>query len=95
MERRRIAAEGVQHNHIELLLHPRRLCARVADSFLNDRFSPQEPGLFRWIFDELINRGDRFFHLADLPQYVQETPQVRNVLMEGDHWDRLGKFEVG
>jgi hypothetical protein len=25
---------------------------------------------------------------------VQETPQVRNVLMEGDHWDRLGEFEV-
>jgi quinol monooxygenase YgiN len=32
---------------------------------------------------------------AELPQYVQETPQIRNVLMEGDHWDRLGEFEVG
>ena len=31
---------------------------------------------------------------ADLPQYVQETPLVRNVLMEGDHWDRLGEFEI-
>ena len=31
---------------------------------------------------------------AELPQYVQETPLVRNVLMEGDHWDRLGEFEV-
>ena len=31
---------------------------------------------------------------AELPQYVQETPRVRNVLMEGDHWDRLGEFEV-
>lgn len=30
----------------------------------------------------------------DIPQYVQETPQVRNVLMEGDHWDRLGEFEI-
>jgi starch phosphorylase len=38
---------------------------RVMDCFLNDRFSASEPGLFRWIFDELINRGDRFFHLAE------------------------------
>ena len=32
---------------------------------------------------------------ADLPQDVQETPHIRNVVMEGDHWDRLGEFEVG
>jgi quinol monooxygenase YgiN len=31
---------------------------------------------------------------AVLPQYVQETPKVRNVLMEGDDWDSLGEFEV-
>lgn len=31
---------------------------------------------------------------ADLPQYVQETPLIRNVQMEGDHWDTLGEFEV-
>ena len=31
---------------------------------------------------------------ADLPQYVQETPLIRNVQMDGDHWDRLGEFEV-
>ena len=31
---------------------------------------------------------------TDLPPYVQETPLVRNVLMEGEHWDRLGEFEI-
>ena len=31
---------------------------------------------------------------ADLPQYLPETPRVRNVLMEGDHWDSLAEFEV-
>src|SRR6187397_2406581 len=29
-----------------------------------------------------------------LPAYLPETPRVRNVLMEGDHWDNLGEFEV-
>lgn len=31
---------------------------------------------------------------AELPPYVQETPLIRNVVMEGDHWDRLGEFAV-
>lgn len=31
---------------------------------------------------------------AELPQYLQETPQVRNTVMEGDHWDRLGEMTV-
>ncbi len=49
---------------------------RVMDCFLNDRFSASEPGLFRWIFDELINRGDRFFHMADLPQYIEINEEI-------------------
>ena len=32
---------------------------------------------------------------AELPQYVQETPRIRNMQIEGEHWDRLGEFEVG
>ena len=31
---------------------------------------------------------------AELPGYIAETPLVRNVLMDGDHWDRLGEFAV-
>lgn len=31
---------------------------------------------------------------AELPQYLQATPKVRNVLMEGDHWDELGEMRV-
>jgi quinol monooxygenase YgiN len=30
----------------------------------------------------------------EFPQYLQETPKVRNVLMEGDHWDELGEMKV-
>jgi glycogen phosphorylase len=62
---------------------------RVFDSFLSDRFSPQEPGLFRWIFDELINRGDRFFHLADLPQYVEVNREVDLDFRDLRTWRRM------
>lgn len=30
----------------------------------------------------------------DLPQYVQETPEIRNWQNQKDEWDRLGEFEV-
>lgn len=32
---------------------------------------------------------------SELPQYLQETPLVRNVQGQADEWDRLGEFEVG
>ena len=31
----------------------------------------------------------------ELPQYLVETPLVRNIQGQGDEWDRLGEFEVG
>ncbi len=62
---------------------------RVLDCFLNDRFSPSEPGLFRWIFDELINRGDRFFHLADLPQYIEINEKIDADFQDAAKWRRM------
>jgi starch phosphorylase len=62
---------------------------RVLDCFLNDRFSPSEPGLFRWIFDELINRGDRFFHIADLPQYIEINQKVDADFQDAAKWRRM------
>lgn len=32
---------------------------------------------------------------SDLPPYIQQTPLVRNVQLDGDHWDQLAEFEVG
>ncbi len=62
---------------------------RVLDCFLNDRFSPSEPGLFRWIFDELINRGDRFFHIADLPQYIDINARIDADFQDTVKWRRM------
>jgi starch phosphorylase len=62
---------------------------RVLDCFLNDRFSPSESGLFRWIFDELINRGDRFFHVADLPQYIEINEKVDADFKDAAKWRRM------
>lgn len=30
----------------------------------------------------------------DLPQLLQETPKVRNMMLEGEQWDELGEMKV-
>ena len=48
----------------------------VLDALASDRFCPNEHGLFRWIFDELVHRGDRYYHIADFPSYVETQKRV-------------------
>ena len=62
---------------------------RVLDCFLTDRFSPKEPGLFRWIFGELIDNNDRFFHVADLPQYIDINQQIDADFQDLAKWRRM------
>jgi quinol monooxygenase YgiN len=31
---------------------------------------------------------------SQAPQYLQETPQIRNTVLEGDDWDRMGEITV-
>ena len=90
-----LRVEQIEEMRANQSYHPREIyehdpkIKRVFDSFLNDRFSPQEPGLFRWIFDELINRGDRFYHLADLPHYVEVNHEVNEDFLEPARWRKM------
>ena len=72
----------------------------VMDAFASDRFCPNEHGLFRWIFDELVHRGDRYFHLADFPSYVETQQLIDGEYLNEEVWwrkavlnvARIGKF---
>jgi starch phosphorylase len=66
----------------------------VMDSFANDRFAPQEPGLFRWIVDEILYRGDRYFHLADLPSYIEINQSVDTDYLDQELWSRKAAINV-
>lgn len=48
---------------------------RVMDAFWDNRFCPHEPGLFRWLYHHILEKGDRYFHLADFLSYsrIHET----------------------
>jgi glycogen phosphorylase len=72
----------------------------VMDALASDRFCPNEHGLFRWIFDELVHRGDRYYHIADFPSYVETQKRIAREYGQGDIWyrksilnvARIGKF---
>lgn len=59
---------------------------RVVDCLASNRFCPDEPGLFRWIVDELLDRGDRYFHLADLSSYVEASHRAEKDYQSPDVW---------
>ena len=72
----------------------------VMDALASDRFCPNEHGLFHWIFDELVHRGDRYYHIADFPSYVETQNQIANEYRQDEIWcrkailnvARIGKF---
>jgi starch phosphorylase len=72
----------------------------VMDALASDRFCSNEHGLFRWIFDELVNRGDRYFHIADFPAYIGTQRLIDGEYLNEEMWwrkavlnvARIGKF---
>ena len=72
----------------------------VMDALASDRFCPHEKGLFRWIFDELVHRGDRYYHIADFPAYVETQALIDSEYLSAELWwrkailnvARIGKF---
>ena len=62
------------------------LLRRVLDALASDRFSPDEHGLFRWIVDEILDRGDRYFHMADLPEYIEASARAGRDYQDGSLW---------
>ena len=72
----------------------------VMDALASDRFCPNEHGLFRWIFDELVHRGDRYYHIADFPSYIATQQIIDSEYLNEEIWwrkailnvARIGKF---
>jgi starch phosphorylase len=67
---------------------------RVVDSLGSNLFCPDEPGLFRWIVDELLDRGDRYFHLADLSSYIEASHRAEKDYQEPAGWTAKSVLNV-
>jgi starch phosphorylase len=74
--------------------------SRVMDALNSDLFCPQEPGLFRWLFDRILHEGDVYFHMADFMPYLCAQKAVEEDYRRPDLWARkavlnlarMGKF---
>ena len=79
---------------------PRELCnadpmlRRVMESLVTDRFSAGEPGLFRWIVDEILDRGDRYFLMSDLPSYLEASRRADADYQNSEVWARKAILNV-
>jgi len=73
---------------------------RVMDALNSNLFCPFEPGLFTWIYQAIMDYGDEFFHLADMPSYIEVQEQVGREFSDTPTWAtkailnvaRIGKF---
>jgi starch phosphorylase len=72
---------------------------RVMDSFRSNVFCQNEPGLFESFFNSLIS-ADEYFHLADLPSYIDAQKEAARQFRAAPLWirkailnvARIGKF---
>jgi starch phosphorylase len=101
-----LTADEIQTLREKASYRPRELYQRDArlkrtvDAFDSNLFSPREPGLFHWIVESLLDRGDAYFHLADLPAYFDAHRQVDEVFGRPAAWAnkailnvaRIGRF---
>jgi starch phosphorylase len=80
--------------------HPRELynaspvLRRVMDSLASNRFCPEEQGLFCWIVDEILDRGDRYCHMADLPAYIEASVAAEKDYCQPSLWTRKAILNV-
>jgi starch phosphorylase len=73
---------------------------RVFDTFDSDLLCPDEPGLLRWISESVLHRGDAYFHVADLPSYIDVQRKVSEAFSQPAAWAakailnvaRIGRF---
>jgi glycogen phosphorylase len=67
---------------------------RVMDAMSSNMFCPEEPGLFRWMYDAIIDQGDRYFHLADLPSYLEAASRAEHDFLHSPEWARKAILNV-
>jgi len=65
----------------------------VIDTLSSDRFSYNEFGLFRWVYETLVYR-DRYFHLADLASYIETHERAQCDFSDTENWTRRAMLNV-
>jgi starch phosphorylase len=73
---------------------------RIFDAFDSDLLCPDDPGLLRWIGKSIFDYGDYYYHMADLPAYIDLQHKVSEAFGRPSEWAtkailnvaRIGRF---
>ncbi|MDE2484205.1 MAG: glycogen/starch/alpha-glucan phosphorylase [candidate division NC10 bacterium] len=67
---------------------------RLMETFASNLFCPNQPGLFRWIDESILDHGDPYFHLADLESYIETQNRVAQAFTDPAGWACKAIFNV-
>ncbi len=68
---------------------------RVLDVFNNsERFFPQDPGRYHWIWQSMLNQGDPYFHVGDFQQYLDAQSKADELFLDKKEWGRKAVLNV-
>lgn len=101
-----LTADRVEALRSEGTYRPRELSQRdprvkrILDALDSSLFAPRDAGLFHWVVASLLDGGDPYFCLADLPPYLDTQHQVDEVFRRPTAWTakailnvaRIGRF---
>jgi glycogen phosphorylase len=67
---------------------------RVLDALNSDLFCPEEPNCFQWLFPNLLDQGDKYFHLADFLPYLEAQELAGKEYQNLAIWTRKAVLNV-
>ncbi len=72
---------------------------RVLTQLIDGTYSPEDPGLFREIYDSLLNtnggdKADAYFVLADFKSYVEAQRKVEEAYKDQTRWAKMAMMNV-
>lgn len=67
---------------------------RMVQAFASDLFCPGEPDLFHWVSETILDPHDEYFHLADLPTYLEAHERAAEAFKDPGRWTRMAILNV-
>jgi len=62
---------------------------RVMEAIYSTMFSDGDAGLFAPLYESVVEKGDRYFHLADLPRYIEAQERAAAAWQDRPRWNRM------
>jgi starch phosphorylase len=87
-------AERRRHYNPQDMYHGNEEIRRAIDLIRTDFFNLNEPGIFRPIVSTLLEDGDFYMHLADLPSFMEAQSDVDQLYRDQESWTEKAVINI-